>query len=188
MFTPASSPRGRRNYIHLTERKRGNGLERRPPVGTARLRRANTYLLQRRDGATASGSTILPGSGTSLRPFGPRADLEVGVPSRRRHLPGWRSGGTAFSQQLGRPPAGIARRRRAKRGRAFFRMARPMGPVPAAPQVFSPLASANSRRITSRGQSRSPHRYQRRSRRVRRQPRAGPTSCRSGRDHAVPGQ
>ena len=38
VFTPASPPRGRRNCAQLTEKKRGDGLERRPLVGIARER------------------------------------------------------------------------------------------------------------------------------------------------------
>ena len=38
VFTPASPPSGRRNFAQLTEKKRGDGLERRPPVGIARER------------------------------------------------------------------------------------------------------------------------------------------------------
>ena len=40
VFRPAPRPTGPRNRVPPTEQKRGDGLERRPPVGTARQRRA----------------------------------------------------------------------------------------------------------------------------------------------------
>ena len=40
MFTPAPRPGGPRKRVELPEQKRGDGLERRPPAGTARRRRA----------------------------------------------------------------------------------------------------------------------------------------------------
>ena len=63
----------------------GDGLERRSLTGTARLRRANTYLLHAR--VARRLLPIWPGGSTSLRPSGPRAGqrpaLQACGPSRR---------------------------------------------------------------------------------------------------------
>ena len=70
-------------------------------AGTARLRRANAYPLHggRRDGV---GSVIGPAGGTWLRPCGPRAGLEAGVPSRSRRFRDGR--GVRQDAPMGNPP------------------------------------------------------------------------------------
>ena len=59
VFTPAPRPAGPRNRATPSGKKRGDGLERRPPVGTARRRRAKTRFLVYGRGGSVSGATTL---------------------------------------------------------------------------------------------------------------------------------
>ena len=95
---------GGRNRVSPTETKRGNGLERRPPVGTARRRRAKSRLADRdeareRLGTPTSGRHRPPQAGeiASRRPRSSRERL--GTPTSGRHR-----GPTGLRRAL-RPPA-----------------------------------------------------------------------------------
>ncbi len=115
MFTPAPRPAGPPNRVPPMVKKRGDGLERRPPVGTARRRRAESRIAtSRHDSHSARPQRVQwsrpqGNAGQSSRwgftpappPAGPRNRVPPMVKKR----------GDGLER---RPPAGTARRRRAE--------------------------------------------------------------------------